>query len=263
MRAAVRCPSTMKRARRALTALLPLLFASACLNAQGSFEELAWSPTASSFALADRHDLVVSRGTVVATRRAEGDQRLTLFFSGASVQANDHWRGYSFTRLLELRRELSTRDALLIDGVPLEDVAPGASFVLEWTGSGRITGQTFDAAMVIRPQVATTADSSPIGERSTITLTIDDADAKAGGFVSGTVEVTRARSDDQEDDVATGTVTLTFNVPVVAERRGKSNLAIARPILVCAAEKGPTRSAGCRDAEPEPELDPTSLQSSL
>jgi hypothetical protein len=117
--------------------------------------------------------------------------------------------------------------------------------------------------MVMRPQLTSTSLSSPIGERSMVTVRIDDVDAKAGGFISGSIDVTRARSDDQEDDVATGTVTITFNVPVVAERRAKSNLAIARPILVCAAEKGPTRSAGCRDADPEPILDASGLESSL
>jgi hypothetical protein len=255
-------PATRRRQIALALSLLAWSCAtSACMNVQGSFEDLVWNPTASSFALADRHDLVVSRGTIVATRRVENDQTLTLFFSGAAAQPNDDWRRYSFSRLLDLRRDLSMNDALLIDGIPLEDVRAGERFEIEWTGNGRSTDGVFDAAMVTRPQLS--ASTSPIGERSKIVVNINDADAKAGGFISGTVEVTRARSDSQEDDVNTGIVTITFSVPVVAERRGKSNLAIARPILVCAAEKGPTRSAGCRDADPEPVVDASGLASSL
>jgi len=240
---------------------LALSSSSACTNASGSFGDLLYAPVTSAFAVADRHDLVVSRGTVVATRRPDAEQTLTLFFTGAGVQPNDDWRRLGYTRLSDLRRDLAANDALLVDGVPLVDVVPGAEFSVEWAGSGRATGGAFDLAMALRPTLGATAGTTPIGEIGAATLTITDADARAGGFVNGSLVISRDAADDQDETTATGEVTIQFQLSVVAERRGKANLGVARPIVVCAAERGPTRSAGCRDEEAELELQASGLGS--
>lgn len=237
------------------------LTASACTSASGSFGDVVYGPVTSAFAVADRHDLVVSRGTVVATRRPDADQKLTLFFTGASVQPNDDWRRLGYTRFNDVRRDLAENDALLIDGIPLIDVAPGAEFSVEWAGSGRSTGGAFDVAMAFRPTLVSTEGTTPIGEIGTAVLTISDADPRAGGFVNGSVILRREAADDQDEATAAGEVTISFQVSVVAERRGKANLGVARPIVVCAAERGPTRSAGCRDEEAEVELQASGLAS--
>jgi hypothetical protein len=46
---------------------------------------------------------------------------------------------------------------------------------------------------------------------------------------------------------------------VTPERLGEANLAVARPVMACAAAAGPTRAAGCKDAIPDAFFDETGL----
>jgi len=220
-------------------------------SVSGDFDGLGWSPTFTSFAVADRHELLELGGTLQATQRPDSQKRLTLLFSGALANPNEDWRWYRSQSLLSLRKDLATLDGLLLYDLPLAEVEPGAEFELALNTGTPGEPRDFKAAVLSNTNQAIATTDQSFGTALEMKLEIADADPRAHGYVAGTFELTRSRGEEQEGEVATGEVILTFQVPVVAERRGKANLAIARPIMVCAGEVGPTRASSCADEPPE------------
>ena len=232
-----------------------------CFSSTGDFDGLSFAPGRTAFAIADRHTLVERSGRVVATRRPDAQMSLVLFFSSAWASANDEWRRLPADRLTDLRKTFATTDGLLIEGLPLGDVTAGATFEVRPPSE---TDPDDDGAADFRPHLvvdpgALAASGRGLGSDVSYTLNIDSISLDPGGVVAGALEIKRDRGADQTGDLATGTVTLTFQVPFAAERRAKSNLSIAGPIFRCAAAVGPSQAGACRNQSPDRYLDATGV----
>jgi len=247
--------------KRAISALLfaSVVASFGCVRATGDYDGIGFAPTATAFAVADRHDLEARNGTVIALLRPESERRLTLVFTGAEADPNDDWQRLPIGRLLELKRRLATRDGVLVTGLRLDEVKAGAEFPVAIAAPGAYAADTFAVGVVVDADVALAREERGLGSKIDFKLIIDDADPKAGGFIEGRLELTRNRAVNQSGLVATGEVAVDFRIPVVAERLGKANLAHLLPIMRCAAMAGPVAGAACHDEPPLPYLDATGL----
>ena len=235
---------------------LALLSLGGCNRSSGAFDGVPFVPLSTTFAVADRHDLVRVGSGLQASLKPESQRTLTLLFTGARVSERIEWRRLRASDLLELRRALATEDGLLLTGLSIAEAVAGARFQYR-----PLTDEEapFEIALVTRADPFAEIDQS-YGTDIEYTLTIDDVTPEAGGTIVGSLDIQRSRGPGQGDgEVATGEVTLTFALPVVAERRGKSNLSLAIPIMRCAAQAGATRAAACRDAPPLEFLDATGV----
>lgn len=244
--------------RRALPLLLTataLLAAVGCdVSSSGDFNNVRFTPVGTVFAVADRHDLVASGGSLIAVKRSEEQQSLSLFLSGAVLNANEDWRQLTAERLLRMRKDLATLDGLLLSGIPMAAALAGDDVELRLVGSGREGEGTFDVAMVVELPGSEVVDEQGFGADVNIKVLFDDAVVEPrGGQISARVEIKRERADFQTSgEVATGEVTLGFSAPIVPERIGKSNLSLAAPVMRCAAAAGPASAGRCRNEPPDP-----------
>jgi hypothetical protein len=228
-----------------------LLTLAGCNQPAGDFDGVQWAPMTMQFAVADRHQITESRGSLVATQRPDAAKSLTILLSGALANPHFEWRRSTSDTLLTLRQDLATTDGLLLYDIPLSALDAGAELSRHENTGEADEPRDFEAAIVVQGDVVTASEDRGFGNDLEITLSIDDIDPNAFGFVRGSLELKRGRGEEQSGDVATGSVSVPLNLPVVAERRGKANLAIAAPIMRCAAEKGPARAATCVDAPPD------------
>lgn len=217
----------------------------ACQMPEGDFDGIEWTPLSTQFAVADRHQIIEVQGALQATQRPHSAQSLTLLLTDAGANPHLEWRRSTSRTLLTLRQDLATTDGLLLYNIPLSLLTAGAE-LRRYENTGETDEpRDFDAAIVVRHEADTADERQGLGDDLEMTLTIDEVDAEPFGFVNGRFELKRGRSEDQSGEVATGNVSLSFQLPVVAERRGKANLAIATPIMGCAAEKGPAQAGTC------------------
>jgi hypothetical protein len=223
-----------------------------CNQPVGDFDGVTYAPVTTQFAVADRHQLIERQGRLEAVQRPDAAKTVTLLLTGALANPHFDWRRSTSRTLLTLRQDLATTDGLLLYDIPLSALTAGAELSrFENTGEPG-EPRDFEAAIVIQGDVVTSSDDQGFGNDLEMTLRIDDVDPNAFGFLRGTFELKRGRGEDQSGEVATGDVSVPLNLPVVAERRGKANLAIAAPIMRCAADKGPARAATCLDTPPDP-----------
>ena len=247
------------RAQYVLSLVLMLAVQPGCVMSFGDFDGIVFWPTTSSFALADRNDLIRSNNSLVPTGRADDEKKMTLYFSGASVDIEEEWRHFSTETLLQLKKDLALKDGLLWENLPLNEVVSGAQFEKQLDATGRVSEEDSNAYMVLGPPSSAEVEAQGFGNLVELLLQIDDANTRPGGEVVGTLEIKRGRGEGQDGEVATGEVTLQFRVPVIGERLGKSNLSLASPIMRCAAREGPTGAGNCRHEPPEGYLGATGL----
>lgn len=220
------------------------------VTSTGSFDGVTFAPGPLAFAVVDRHDITPSGGSFLAVSRDESAMKLSLVLSGATADATESWLDYPAERLLSLKKELATLDGLHLHEIPLSKVVVGQS--VELRGVPEAEGSVAELAadvVVALPEVAQ-VERQGLGADIAVKLTFERVDLTPGGVIEGGVELKRARAEGQSGEVATGEVSVQFTAPVVAERLGKSNLAILSPVMGCAAALGPVRAGSCRDEEP-------------
>ncbi len=247
--------------RRATAILLVSQLAGAACGAQvsGDYEGVPFAPTGTSFAVLDRHDFLPAGDSVIAVRRSESGRKMHLFFSGAALDTGEAWTQWPSARLLDLKKSVALKDGVLLTNIPLARALDRDAMNVELDQDGTTGSGDFDVAVVVGDPGDAMGDRG-FGDLVTVRATFDVVDAPArGGFVTGQIEVKRARAPGQGGELATGDVTLDFRVPVTAERLGEANLAVVRPVMACAAKAGPTRAASCKDAPPDAFFDETGL----
>lgn len=234
-----------------------LALAAGCgFSAEGDFEGVPFSPGSLVFGVADRHDLLRTGGSLIAVRRGDEQQRLTLVFSAASAPTDEDWRLWPADRLLSFKKELAVTDGLLLSGIPLTRAKPGESLEVVLDESGRRGRGAFQAELVAGLPTSERVAEQGLGSDVSVKILFDAVTVEPrSGSVSGRVEIKRARGEEQGGEVATGEVTLHFTAPLVRERLGKANLTVLEPVMRCAAEMGPVRAGLCRDEPADRFLD--------
>lgn len=242
-----------------LAALLFVGLAGCGVSSAGDFDGVPFAPTGTAFAVADRHELIGSGGSLLAVKRSDTAQRLHIFLSEAVLNPGEDWRRLTAERLLNLKKDVATQDGLLLTDIPLAAALAGEDVELTLDATGRRGEGDFRAEMVVGlPRDELVAEQG-FGADVSVKVLFDDVVVEPrSGHVGVRVEIKRERADDQpEGQVATGEVTLTFTAPLVPERMGKSNLTIVAPVMRCAATAGPTAAGRCRDEPPDPFTDAT------
>lgn len=240
-------------------AALACVTASACnVWIAGDFDGVPYQPGTSVLAIADRHDLLVRDGAAMPVLKNRAGQHLHLVLTGARVDPGADWLRFPNAKLLDVQRELATRDGLLVKDLSLDRFGDGETqkAVLD---NGVVTGDFDIAVAPALPPEATVAEQG-FGSRITVTITPHVLDAQPrSGSLSADVEIKREREAGQDGAVATGTVTISVSTGFVIERVGEANLAVAEPILRCMAEVGPSTTGSCRDESPLPYVDSTGV----
>ncbi|MCC7074284.1 MAG: hypothetical protein IT383_23460 [Deltaproteobacteria bacterium] len=246
-------------ARALHVALLACLSGAGCnLWVTGDFDGVPYLPSTSVLAIADRHDLLVRDGAAMPVLKNRAGQRLHLVLTDARVDPGADWLRFPHAQLLDLQRELATRDGLLIKGLSLDHFGDGETqkAVLD---NGTVTGDFDIAVAPALPPAGTVADQG-LGSRITVTVVPRGLDAQPrGGSLGADIEIKREREAGQDGSVATGSVTIALSAGFVVERVGEANLAVVEPILRCIAEVGPSSSGACRDQSPLPYVDSTGV----
>jgi hypothetical protein len=242
------------RVRLVACGLLGLLFAACPVGLSGDFAGAAFAPTELVFAVYDRHALLPQGGSVVAAEMPASQRKVHLFFSAAQgMSPMVEWKRVEFSRLLSFKKDLAERDGLLILDLPVEKLQDGTTLELQVGGPTNADGSS--AHLVAR--ASQVPEDRGLGSDITATLEVVHTDLQTNGLVQGSVVVRREKGEDQPGDVRTGEVKLDFVANLAPERVGKSNLALAAPILICASQKGPARAAGCREVGGWAEVDAT------
>lgn len=250
------------KARLLGVSLVAALGAGCGVNVQGDFDGVPFTPDASILAVADRHDLLLRNDAVIPVRRPLPQQKIHLVLSGAYVDVTDDWRRETAEDLLDLKRALATADGLLLKDISLDafdDAAEGGGSLRAVVDNGRVEGD-FDVAVAQSLPEAELVEGQGLGTRLEVTVTPQFLDAQPrGGSMSLEIEIQRGREAGQENEVATGAVSLTLSTSFSPERLGESNLTVAEPVLRCMAKAGPARAGGCRDVDELPYVDETGL----
>jgi len=224
----------------------------ACAPVEGTFDEVAYNPRGLEFAVADRHTILRIDGQNIASRRPEGQISLSVFFSATrGANPNDAWRRYNANALSDIRRQLATRDGLLLTGISAERAA--TFMPLSATLEGGEQRGDFD--FYVAAGDALEQSQRGLGDTIEVTVSFTRADDRVDGRIEGEVFIDRRAGDDQPADVNTGTVSFPFSLPLSPERLTKQNLAIAAPVLRCAAQNGPSRSSACVSVDEDPTED--------
>ena len=240
-----------------------ITFAGCGGGVQGSFDGVDFAPTGTALAVVDRHTFITLRGVTQAVQRPEAQRSVVLLLTGALADPLAQWSRLSAPEQLDLRKGAATQDGVLLR-LPLSEVTAGATLAFTLDGPQDSTDPAAPDAPVRAAYVVTGLPSSDavaqqgLGSEVSVTVTMDTAELTPGERFSGEVVVKRDRAADQREGVAIGEVSIPFSVRFAAERRGKSNLALLAPVLRCAAQAGPVRAPGCKDAPADPEVDATS-----
>ena len=113
-------------ARALHVGLLACLSGAGCnLWVSGDFDGVPYLPSTSVLAIADRHDLLVRDGAAMPVLKNRAGQRLHLVLTDARVDPGADWLRFPHAQLLDLQRELATRDGLLIKGLSLDHFGDG------------------------------------------------------------------------------------------------------------------------------------------
>lgn len=245
------------RSRTPLSCVLALVVAGgACgTSVQGDFDGVTFVPAPTAFAVADRHDLLGTGGTMIAVRRADENMRLDLVLTGAVAAADEEWRRYPAERLLSLKKDLATLDGVHVKGIPLARALDHDDVEARLLPDGTVEGD-FDVSLVVALPDDEAVQQQGLGADVNVKVIFDHVEVTPrGGVIVGQLEVKRARAEGQEGEVATGEVTASFTAPIAPERLGKSNLSLLAPVMACAASAGPVRAGACRDEPPLPYVD--------
>jgi hypothetical protein len=184
----------VKRAAVALVGVAVLAGSACGASVTGDYEGVPFSPTATAFAVLDRHDFIASSDQIEAVRRNDAGMRIHLFFTAAPLDASEAWAQWSSSRLLDVKQQLAITDGLVLMNIPLQRAQDGEAFEIELAGEGTTGTGDFDAAVVVADPSETIGDRG-FGDFVTVRATFASVDAPArGGFVAGQVEVKRARA---------------------------------------------------------------------
>lgn len=237
-------------------ALAVLGVAAGCgTSVEGDFDGVPFLPAPTAFAVADRHDLVGTGGTVIAVRRADENMRLDLILTGAALAPDEDWRRYPAERLLSMKKDLATLDGVHVKGIPLSRALALEDVEAHIAPDGAVAGD-FDVSLVVELPEDERVSLQGLGADVHVKVVFDTVEVTPrGGVITGLLEVKRARAEGQEGEVATGEVTARFTAPLAPERLGKSNLSLLAPVMACAAAAGPVRAGACRDEPPLPYVD--------
>ncbi len=236
----------MTRAGAPLVGLLVLVAGCAV---EGDFLGTPFAPVNTMLAVVDRHELVEVNGALVPSLRPAPAHTLSLVLTAARENPGAEWRREPAEALTELRTDLATRDGVYLHLVPVQPLLDDGSYTVWFDRDeandrhGLVQGYTPPPPL---------GESVPLGGAIRLTLTVDDMDPQAGGHLDGNLDIESRHADDQFGHRAVGIVSIPLAIPVVAERVGKANLAVALPILACAAAAGTDRGAGCADEDPWP-----------
>ena len=166
---------------------LALLLQTGCVFSFGDFDGILFLPVTSSFAVADRNDLVRSNNSLVPTGRSEEEKTLTLYMSAASVDIEQEWRHLSTETLLQLKKDLALQDGVLWENLPLSMIVAGAQFEKQLDETGRVSEEGSSAYMVLGPPSSTEVEEQGFGNLVELLLTIDDATTRPGGEIVGSL----------------------------------------------------------------------------
>jgi hypothetical protein len=222
----------------------------------GDFNGVPWNPDATIVVVADRLQLLDREGAVVAVKEGTGAQSLDILLTGARLDPQENWRDTDTDTLLEWKRDLATKDGLLLRGVPLARFEQNDALkaVLD---EGQVTGD-FDMDISSALPPADSVAKQGLGAKMQVTLLPKSISVTShGGSLSADIEVQRLRETGQDGNVAVGTVDLNFGASFSPERLGEANVSVAAPVLKCAMQLGPERAGECRDAPPEAIVDET------
>ena len=249
----------MRALRVLVGAAAPLVLGAGCgVQILGDFEGVPFTPDGTIMAVADRHDLLVRDGAVIAAKKNSAAQTLHVLLTAAWLDASRDWRAMTADEQLELKRELATEDGLLLMNLPLSALEQGDKLKAE-VRRGASSGD-FDVAVAQRLPEAASVEAQGLGGRLSISVEAESLEVEPrGGSLNAVIEVKRDREAGQDGDVATGMVTLRFSTPLLPERLTEANLSVAGPVLVCMQERGPAYGAGCRDEDAWPIVDETGI----
>lgn len=245
-----------------MRAILVLPFLTACgVGVSGDFQGVPFQPTASLLAVADQNDLLLRDGAVVPVSRPIGQQRIHVLLSGAHLDPGRDWRRLDTDSLLEIKRDLSTKDTVLLRDIPLEvfDAGTDLEAVVE---DGAQSGDFTVFAGASLPE-ASQIEGRGLGSKLRVGITpkglVLDSPTPRGGTVAMSVSIQREREAGQDGDVVTGEVVLDFTASLQPERLGESNLTVAEPVVACMQERGPFASGACREEPALPYVDETGV----
>lgn len=228
------------------------------VSVRGDFDGVPFSPDSTILAVADRHELLNRNGAVVPVLKSRAGQRLHVLLTAARLDPLDDWRRYVAGTLLEVKREISTSDGLLLKDIPLAAFADGDTLTATVEG-GVPAGDFVVAVGTALPQESVVADQG-LGGKLRVTISPRGLDVRPrGGAIQAEIEIQREPEAGQDGELATGNVILGFSASLLPERLTEANLTVAEPVLTCMQDNGPARAAACRDVEPLPYVDETGV----
>jgi hypothetical protein len=203
-----------------------MIFFSGCvISIDGDFSDIDFSPDSTIFGVLEQYDI---SNDGVANPRSEESWEVDLFFSSAktnSIYAD--WRFEDQDERLALKQALAMGDTLWLQNLPLNLLMDNQKLSSE--------NGDFEMVMVQNPPLD---EPRPLGELIIAELSVQEAQWESEGYAKGDLTLIRKKANGQPDYAATGTVTISFKVPLVGERIAKSNLSFIEPILSCAEIAG-------------------------
>ena len=209
--------------------LLPLLalvlFSGCVISVEGDFSDINFSPDATLFGTVEQYD-IDTEGLV--TPRPEESWEVDLFFSSAKVKSiYADWRFEDQETRLAFKQALAQGDTLWLQNISMQKLKED-HVVFSEQGD-------FDMVLVQTPPLD---EPRPLGELVIAELRVEDAEWDEDGFLKGSLTLIRKKTNGQPDYAATGTVQISFKMPLVGERIAKSNLDFVTPLLACAESAG-------------------------
>ena len=245
--------------KRLLALALALVGTAGCgVVVDGDFQGVPYAPDSTVLATADTHELLLRSGAVIPVTRPTGQQVLTILLTAARLDVSEDWRRYPTDYLLEIKRELSTEDALLLKNIPLDrfgENGPLEAVIEEGDQSG-------DFDVFVGAALPPESEVIDRGLGSKVRVRIDPKGldvTERGGSLSASISIQREREAGQDGDVATGEVILDFSTGIAPERLSESNLTVADPVVTCMQEQGPATAGLCRDVAALPYVDETGV----
>jgi hypothetical protein len=206
--------------------LLCVIFFSGCvISIDGDFSDIDFSPDNTIFGVLEQYD-INNKG--VANPRSEDNWEVDLFFSSAKTQSiYADWRFEDQDDRLALKQALAMGDTLWLQNLPLNLLMENKTLSSE--------NDDFQMVLVQNPPLD---EPRPLGELIIAELSVQEAQWESEGYAKGNLTLVRKKANGQPDYAATGTVRISFKVPLVGERIAKSNLDFIKPILSCAQIAG-------------------------
>jgi hypothetical protein len=203
-----------------------MIFFSGCvISIDGDFSDIDFSPDSTIFGVLEQYDI---NNEGVANPRSEESWEVDLFFSSAKTKSiYADWRFEDQDERLALKQALAMGDTLWLQNLPLNLLMDNQKLSSE--------NGDFQMVMVQNPPLD---EPRPLGEMIIAELSVQEAQWESEGYAKGDLTLIRKKANGQPDYAATGTVTISFKVPLVGERVAKSNLNFIEPILSCAQTAG-------------------------